>query len=112
MRDYRYFVYILASHRNGTLYTGVTNNLDCRVWQHKNNVFEGFTKRYGVHRLVWFEVHDDIRLAIEREKRIKRWRRAWKIALIEAMNPDWDDLYEKAFVPSGDDSGLLSTSTN
>jgi len=96
MREHRYFVYILASKRNGTLYTGVTSNLDDRVRQHKCDLIDGFTKRYGVHRLVWFEMHDDIRIAIEREKRIKRWRRAWKIALIVAMNPQWDDLYRKA----------------
>jgi putative endonuclease len=94
MRDHRhYFVYILASKRNGTLYTGVTNALDDRTYQHKNDLVEGFTKRYGVHRLVWFEMHNDIRIAIQREKQIKRWRRVWKVALIEAMNPEWEDLY-------------------
>lgn len=97
MREFQFYVYILASNPYGTLYTGVTNNLDCRVLQHKNDVFEGFTKRYGVHRLVWFEEHDDILLAIEREKRIKRWRRSWKISLIEGMNPTWDDLHETVY---------------
>jgi putative endonuclease len=91
-----YHVYILASGRNGTLYTGVTSKLDDCVHQHKNDLIEGFTKRYGVHSLVWFEAHDDIRVAIQREKQIKWWRRAWKIALIEAMNPEWKDLYRGA----------------
>ena len=87
------WVYILASKRNGTLYTGVTSNLDARVYQHKNDLIPGFTKRYGVHRLVWFEEHGDIRDGIAREKQIKGWNRAWKIRLIEKLNPDWKDLY-------------------
>jgi putative endonuclease len=89
----RCWVYILASKRSGTLYVGVTSNLDARVYQHKHDLFSGFTKRYGVHRLVWFEEHDDIRQAIEREKQIKGWNRAWKIRVIERVNPDWKDLY-------------------
>ncbi len=87
-------VYILASHRNGTLYTGVTSNLPARVWQHKNGVVEGFTKKYGVHTLVYYEVHEDMRSAINREKHIKKWQRAWKLALIEKQNPTWRDLYD------------------
>ena len=88
------YVYILASRRNGTLYTGVTSALVQRVWNHKNDVHEGFTKQYQVHRLVYFEEHNDIRDAIIREKQIKRWKRAWKIRLIEEMNPEWRDLFD------------------
>jgi len=91
----RGYVYILASKRNGTLYTGVTSDLVRRVWEHKQDQIEGFTKRYGVHRLVYVEAHDDIQDAIVREKRIKTWNRAWKIELIEKQNPDWKDLYEE-----------------
>ncbi len=87
-------VYLLTSRRNGTLYTGVTSNLIQRVWQHKNNLVDGFTKKYGVHTLVWFEVHETMPSAIEREKAIKEWRRAWKIELIGSVNPQWRDLYE------------------
>ena len=86
-------VYILANGRNGTLYIGVTSDLLKRVWEHKNDVADGFTKRYGVHSLVWLELHDTMVSAIEREKQLKKWRRAWKIALIEEGNPDWCDLY-------------------
>jgi putative endonuclease len=86
-------VYILASRRNGTLYTGVTSDLVRRTWQHRNHVVDGFTREYRVTRLVWWEVHDSMRAAIEREKRIKRWNRAWKLALIEASNPCWCDLW-------------------
>jgi len=85
-------VYILASRRNGTLYTGVTGNLPRRVWEHKTDIVEGFTRRYGVHTLVYYEWHDDMYAAIRREKQIKKWRREWKIQLIEALNPDWKDL--------------------
>jgi putative endonuclease len=87
-------VYILASQRNGTLYIGVTSDLVQRVWQHKNDVVEGFTKKYGVHRLVYYELHDDMENAIIREKRLKKWNRAWKLRLIEETNVDWKDLYE------------------
>ena len=87
-------VYIMASKRNGTLYTGVTGSLIKRVWEHKNNLVEGFTKRYGVHKLVYFEQHEDMISAITREKRIKKWNRAWKIRLIEQQNPEWNDLYD------------------
>ena len=90
-----YYVYILASDRNGTLYVGVTNDLARRVYEHRNDLIEGFTKRYGVHRLVWFEVHGDINEAIIREKRIKKWNRSWKLRVIEEMNPDWIDLTEQ-----------------
>ena len=93
----QYHVYILASRRNGTLYTGVTGDLLRRVYEHKNDIREGFTSRYGVHILVWYETYEDIHAAILREKRIKKWRRAWKLQLIEKDNPDWADLYEKAF---------------
>ena len=88
-----YYVYIMASKRYGTLYVGVTNNLDARIHQHKHGLIEGFTRRYGVHRLVWFEICGDIREAIAREKQIKGWNRAWKIRLIEKQNPEWKDLY-------------------
>jgi len=87
-------VYILASQRNGTLYIGVTSDLVKRVWQHKNDVFEGFTKEYGVHMLVWFELHEDMESGIIREKRLKKWNREWKLRMIEEMNPEWKDLYD------------------
>ena len=90
----RFFVYILASKRNGTLYTGVTNDLRRRVAQHKAGSTGGFTRKYAVTRLVYFEIHASIERAIEREKRVKRWRRAWKLELIERENPEWRDLFE------------------
>ena len=90
-----YFVYLLASDRNGTLYLGVTNDLVRRVYEHKNKVFRGFSQRYEVGRLVWFEPYDDPVNAITREKDIKKWRRAWKLRLIEESNPQWLDLYEQ-----------------
>lgn len=100
MRDHDYFVYLLASRRNGTLYCGVTNDLSRRVSEHRAGSAEGFTRRHDVTRLVWFEAHGDIKEAILREKRIKRWNRAWKIALIEAGNPEWRDLaVETGFEP-------------
>jgi putative endonuclease len=86
-------VYMLASKRNGTLYVGVTSNLRGRVWLHKNDVAEGFTSRYGVHLLVWFEMHPTMLSAIVREKALKFWKRAWKMRLIESSNPKWRDLY-------------------
>lgn len=89
----QYYVYILASKRNGTLYVGVTNDLIRRVYEHKNNLVEGFTKKYSVHRLVHIESTSDVKAAIHREKCIKRWKRAWKIELIEEHNPEWKDLY-------------------
>ena len=89
----QYYVYILASRRNGTLYTGVTSDLVKRVHEHKSNLVDGFTKRYGVHNLAYYETADDINSAIGREKQIKRWKRAWKVELIEGANHDWTDLY-------------------
>lgn len=86
-------VYILASRRNGTLYVGVTNNLIRRVWEHKQNLTDGFTKKYTVHTLVYYELYSDILHAIAREKEIKKWKRRWKLQLIEKNNPDWKDLY-------------------
>ena len=86
-------VYILASRRNGTLYVGVTGDLVRRVWEHKQDLVEGFTKKYRVHQLVYFEFHASMPDAILREKRIKKWNRAWKIALIEKSNPEWSDLW-------------------
>jgi putative endonuclease len=86
-------VYILASHRNGTLYTGVTSNLAARIWQHRNDVIEGFTRRHEVHQLVWYELHESMESAIRREKAIKKWNRAWKVSLIEKTNAYWRDLY-------------------
>jgi putative endonuclease len=83
-----YYVYILASKRNGTLYIGITNNLEKRIYEHKNNLVEGFTKKYGVHRLVYYELFNKPDLAIQREKRLKAWKRRWKIELIEKQNPD------------------------
>ncbi len=90
----RFCVYILASRRNGTLYTGVTSDLPGRVWRHKTKVVDGFTAKYGVDQLVYFETHESAESAIRREKQIKRWNRAWKLGLIERSNPDWRDLYE------------------
>jgi putative endonuclease len=86
-------VYILASKRNGTLYIGVTSDLVKRVWEHKNNMVEGFTKKYRVHQLVWYELHESMESAIQREKRLKEWKRKWKLELIEGNNPNWQDLY-------------------
>jgi putative endonuclease len=86
-------VYIMASRRNGTLYIGVTSDLVKRVWQHKNDVVEGFTKKYGVHTLVYYELHANMTEAIHREKQLKKWNRAWKIELIEKENPQWLDLW-------------------
>ena len=86
--------YIMASKPNGTLYVGVTSNLVQRVYQHKHNLIEGFTKKYGVHTLVYFELHGDMNAAITREKQIKKWNRQWKIDLIQSQNPKWVDLWE------------------
>jgi putative endonuclease len=87
-------VYILASKRNGTLYIGVTSDLQKRSWEHKNDLFDGFTKKYGVHQLVYYELHDNMVSAITREKQLKKWNRAWKLELIEQGNPDWKDLWQ------------------
>jgi putative endonuclease len=89
-----YYVYLLASGRNGTLYTGVTSDLIKRAWQHREALAEGFTKKYDVKQLVWYEVHGDALAAITREKQIKKWNRSWKIRLIQEQNPLWRDLYE------------------
>ena len=87
-------VYIMASERNGTLYIGVTSDLVKRVWEHKHGVASGFTSKYDIQMLVYFEVSEDIVCAITREKQLKKWHREWKIRLIEEMNPHWNDLYE------------------
>jgi putative endonuclease len=88
-----YYVYILASKKNGTVYIGMTNNLAKRVYQHKTNLIEGFTKKYQVHKLVYFECFGNVSSAINREKRLKKWNRQWKINLIEKENPQWNDLF-------------------
>ena len=93
MREKQFYVYILASRIGGTLYIGVTSRLVERVSEHRDGVVPGFTKRYKVHRLVWFEPHNTAEQAIRREKQLKEWRRAWKIMLIQERNPNWDDLY-------------------
>ncbi|WEK47388.1 MAG: GIY-YIG nuclease family protein [Candidatus Andeanibacterium colombiense] len=87
-------VYIMASKRNGTLYIGVTSDLPGRVWQHREGLVEGFTKKYGCKMLVWYTLSESIEAAIRREKQMKEWRRAWKLRVIEEMNPGWDDLFE------------------
>ena len=94
-----YWVYILASGIGGTLYIGVTNNLVRRIYEHRKGFVPGFTKRYEVHRLVYYEPHTDIEAAIRREKRLKSWNRAWKIRLIEKLNPNWDNLYTQISSP-------------
>lgn len=91
----RYWVYMLASKLGGTPYIGVTNNLVRRVYEHKMGLADGFTKRYRIYRLVYYEQYDDIETAILREKRLKKWNRAWKIRLIEEVNPNWDDVYSQ-----------------
>ena len=93
--DQQYYVYILASGLGGTLYVGVTNDLLGRVSQHREGLGSQFTAKYGVHRLVYYEVHEEIEWAIKREKQLKRWKRAWKIHLIDERNPNWDDLFAK-----------------
>ena len=98
MRDYQPkepTVYILASKPNGVLYTGVTSDLEGRISEHKQDLFEGFTKKYGVHRLVYYEMHDTMDAAILRETRIKKWKRAWKVRLIESMNAEWSELFNE-----------------
>jgi len=93
MQPRYYYVYILASGTYGTLYIGVTNDLVCRVWEHREDLVAAFTRKYGAHRLVWYEQHESVIEAITREKRIKKWNRAWKVNLIQEMNPEWKDLY-------------------
>lgn len=95
MQDKQYYVYILASHRNGTLYVGFTDHLIRRIYTHKNDIVQGFTRKYEVHRLVYFEIFEDREEAIKREKQLKKWHRKWKLELIEKTNPDWKDLYDK-----------------
>jgi len=90
----KYFVYIMASRRNGTLYIGVTNDMSRRIHEHKNDLIKGFTEKYKVHHLVYVEETDDVSAAIVREKQLKKWKRSWKLRLIETMNPEWKDLYE------------------
>lgn len=90
-----YYVYILASKRNGTLYIGMTNDLNRRAYEHKNNLIDGFTKKYNVHTLIYYEETGDVSAAIEREKQLKKWNRKWKIELIEKTNPVWKDLYQE-----------------
>ena len=89
-----YYVYVLTNERNGTLYIGVTSDLIKRIWQHKNDVNEGFTKKYQTHSLVYYEQCSSIETALNREKRLKNWQRSWKLELIESSNPYWKDLYE------------------
>ncbi len=91
------YIYIMTNRRNGVLYTGVTSDLPGRIFQHREGLADGFTKRYGAKTLVYYEVFDDIRAAIQREKAIKHWPRAWKVRLIHGMNPQWDDLYPSLF---------------
>jgi putative endonuclease len=88
-------VYTLTNKRNGTLYVGVTSDVIKRIWEHKNDTVDGFSKRYGLHLLVWYELHESMESAIKREKRMKDWKRSWKLELIETSNPDWLDLYRK-----------------
>ncbi|HLI18477.1 MAG TPA: GIY-YIG nuclease family protein [Rhodanobacteraceae bacterium] len=95
MLDRHPCVYILASKERGTLYVGVTSDLIKRIWEHKNDLVDGFTRKYRVHHLVWYEQHETIDAAIAREKAIKEWKRAWKLELIEAQNPSWNDLYQE-----------------
>lgn len=89
----QYYIYILTNKRNGTLYIGVTSNLIKRVYEHKNNIIEGFTKKYYIHKLICYEITNDIESAIRREKQLKKWNRKWKLELIENNNPEWKDLY-------------------
>ena len=101
----KFYVYILCNKRNGTLYAGVTSDLIKRVYEHKNNLVEGFTQKYNVRRLVWYEMHETAETAIMKEKQIKAWKRQWKLRLIEGDNPDWNDLYDvicekTGFLPS------------
>ena len=92
----QYYVYILASKKNGTLYIGLTNDLQKRVYDHKNNLIKGFTQKYNVHQLVYYETYNKIWEAIAREKQLKKWNRQWKINLIEKSNPEWKDLYDES----------------
>lgn len=93
-----FFVYILASKRNGALYVGMTDDLSRRIWEHQTGAFPGFTKKYGVKMLVWFEVHETRESAFIREPQIKKWERTWKLHLIEEMNPEWKDLVKEGWL--------------
>ena len=93
MKQKQYYLYITASIKEGTLYVGITNDLLKRIYEHKNNLIDGFTKKYNVHKLVYYEETNDIQSAIQREKQIKKWKREWKINLIKKFNPNWKDLY-------------------
>lgn len=95
----RGYVYIMASGRNGTLYLGVTSDLPKRVWEHRNGVVEGFTKKYGCKLLVWYQAFDSLEFARQRELQMKEWKRAWKVREIEGLNPDWEDLYDRIAQP-------------
>jgi len=95
MSEKAFWVYVLASARNGTLYTGVTSDLVKRIWQYKNDEADGFTKKHQIHTLVWFEQHENAESAITRERQIKEWKRKWKLELIEKSNPTWRDLYDE-----------------
>ena len=95
MNEKKFYVYILAKARNSTFYVGVTSNLPKRIWEHKNEVADGFTKKHNIKFLVHYEAFDDAENAIRREKRLKKWNRTWKMRLIEETNPDWNDLYEQ-----------------
>ncbi len=95
MTEKKYYVYILAKARNSTFYAGLTSNLYQRISQHKEEIYNGFTKKYDIKNLVYYEVHDDPENAIRREKRLKKWNRTWKMRIIEEMNPNWSDLFER-----------------
>ena len=92
---YQPCVYIVTNKRNGTLYVGVTSNLPKRIWEHKSKIVKGFTSKYGLNKLVWYEQYETIELAVKRERDLKFWKRKWKLEIIETMNPDWQDLYEE-----------------
>lgn len=94
MTEKKFYIYIMAKSRNSTFYVGVTSDLSKRVWEHKNETVDGFTQKYGIKTLVYYEAFDDAENAIKREKRLKKWNRTWKMRVIEEMNPDWKDLYE------------------
>jgi len=95
MQRKEYFIYILANKKNGTLYIGITNNLIRRIYEHKNDLIDGFSKKYGIHNLVYYESYNDVRDALNRETQMKKWNRKWKIELIEKSNPEWNDLYNE-----------------
>ncbi len=94
MEEKKFYVYILAKARNSTFYVGITSELPQRTWKHKNGIYDGFTKKYGIDKLVYYEIYDDAENAILREKRLKKWNRLWKVRIIGQMNPEWNDLYD------------------